>query len=234
MAPTNPWPKWPDPSRNATAAAVTTQDDDTKRVLLGEYNEHGAWARHFSGVRMTLGTFFLTASIGIIYQRWDKFDPWTAGLAAATLLIGEGLFLYFSRLTYAYVNRQRAIAEDYQTTLSPGPKKRPTPIPLLRRDVVYIAGGAAVFFAIVFSLWMKVGQPKPLPGGGTSPAPPVASRYAVTYSAVHQTNHGREAHTFLVDETTGNLWQMRCTPDDSVEFKGIQRDGKTPAKLSGQ
>jgi hypothetical protein len=124
---------------------------------------------------MTLGTFFLTASIGIIYQRWDRFDCWTALLAAITLLIGEALFVYFSWLTYKYVNRQRSIAEDYQTKLSPDPKKRPTPIRFLRLDVPYIAIGAVVFFIAVLCLWMQVGQPKPLPGTGMAPAPPATN-----------------------------------------------------------
>ena len=175
MAPIDAWPKWPDPSASTLASNATTQEDDTRRVLLAEYSEHGAWARHFSGVRMTLGTFFLTASIGIIYQRWDKFDPWTAGLAGITLLIGIALFVYFSWLTYTYVNRQRAIAQDYQTKLSPGPKKRPTPIPFLKRDVLYIAGGAVVFFVIAFCLWMRVGQANSLQGAGMAPAPPVTN-----------------------------------------------------------
>lgn len=235
MAPTNPWPKWPDPNRNTTAAAVTTQDDDTKRVLLGEYSEHGAWARHYSTVRMTLGTFFLTASIGIIYQRWDKSFDWrTVGLAAFALMIGIALFLFFSWQTYKSMNHQLAIALDYQTTLSPDATNRPPQFEWKKQpDVLYIVIGAVGFFLLALGLWWKCGQSKADPVAVVTPAP-AAARYAVAYSAVHQTNHGREAHTFLVEETTGNLWQMRCTPDESVEFKGVQRDGALPAKLSGQ
>lgn len=159
MAPINPWPKWPDPSATTLASNATTQDDDTKRVLLAEYSEHGAWARHFSGVRMTLGTFFLTASIGIIYQRWDRFDCRTAWLAGCTLTIGIALFLFFSWLTYKYVNRQRAIAADYQTTLSAHAKKGPPLIPWWKRDVPYIAIGAVLFFVFALWLWSRVGQP---------------------------------------------------------------------------
>jgi hypothetical protein len=49
-------------------------------------------------------------------------------------------------------------------------------------------------------------------------------RYVVTYSAVHQTNHGREAHTFLLDQTTGVLWQMICEPDGRmVGFRRVRR-----------
>jgi hypothetical protein len=162
MAQKDSWPKWPAPGETTLASSATTQDDDTKRALLAEYGEHGAWARHFSGVRMTLGTFFLTASIGIMYQRWDNFDPKTATLAGMALIIGIVLFVYFSWLTFKYVNRQRAIAEDYQTKLCPELQKRPKPIPFLKRDVLLIVIGAVVFFVVVFVLWSQAGPPNPL------------------------------------------------------------------------
>ena len=53
-----------------------------------------------------------------------------------------------------------------------------------------------------------------------SPVPP--NRYIVTYSALHQGRHGKETHTFLLDQQTGQLWQMRCTAGGSVEFHPIQ------------
>lgn len=146
MAQKDSWPKWPAPGETTPASSTAARDDDTKRALLAEYGEHGAWARHFSGVRMTLGTFFLTASIGIMYQRWDNFDPKTATLAGMALIIGIVLFVYFSWLTFKYVNRQRAIAEDYQTKLCPELQKRPKPIPFLKQDVLLIVIGAVVFF----------------------------------------------------------------------------------------
>jgi hypothetical protein len=63
--------------------------------------------------------------------------------------------------------------------------------------------------------------------------PPAAqipqARFTVTYSAVHQTAHGREAHTFLLDQSTGDLWQMICASNGLVSFQHIYRrdyDGK--------
>jgi len=213
MAAEDHWPNWRDTS---------TSNGDTTRALLGEYGEHGAWARHYSTVRMTLGTFFLTASIGIIFQRWDKSFDWrTVGLAACALLTGIALFLLFSWLTYRSMNRQRAIVKDYRTKYG-ATKDLPEPYLWWRRwDVLGIVIGAVVFSVIAGLLW-RGGPPKqPLVAG------PPPARYAITYSAVHQTNHGREAHTFLVDETTGHLWQMRCTTDDTAQFKRIQREGES-------
>jgi len=54
--------------------------------------------------------------------------------------------------------------------------------------------------------------------------PDMASkRFTVTHSAVHQTAHGSQAHTFLLDENTGEMWQMVCAPGGSVTFKPVTR-----------
>jgi hypothetical protein len=49
------------------------------------------------------------------------------------------------------------------------------------------------------------------------------NRYAITQSAVHRTDHGMEAHTFLLDQVTGTIWQMVCQKGDQVAFRKIQR-----------
>ncbi|HVN06710.1 MAG TPA: hypothetical protein VMT86_19965 [Bryobacteraceae bacterium] len=49
------------------------------------------------------------------------------------------------------------------------------------------------------------------------------NRFLITQSAVHRTNHGMEAHTFLLDQVTGTIWQMVCQKGDQVVFREIQR-----------
>ena len=49
------------------------------------------------------------------------------------------------------------------------------------------------------------------------------NRYVITQSAVHHTNHGMEAHTFLLDQVTGTVWQMICQNGDQVSFRETQR-----------
>lgn len=56
-----------------------------------------------------------------------------------------------------------------------------------------------------------------------APAPSNA-RYAVAQSAVHRTNSGNQAHTFLLDQESGALWMMVCDKDGkSVSFKWVKR-----------
>lgn len=47
------------------------------------------------------------------------------------------------------------------------------------------------------------------------------NRFAVTYSALHQGLHDKETHTFLLDQQTGEVWQMRCTAQGKVEFQPV-------------
>jgi hypothetical protein len=221
------WINWPDIQ---PIPAATTEADDIKSILGSEYSDQGAWARHYSVVRMTLGTFFLTGSIGVIYKKWDDpFDIWTAALAGIILAVGILLFLRFTQLTFREMNHQIRIVNSYRSALV---KPKPPLVAERARfgnwDGKYLAFSAGVFYLLILFLWWR--HPKPMPP--QPPPPPVQgealpgpSRFAVAYSAVHQTNHGREAHTFLINESTGELWQMVCAPDGTVAFTQIQRRG---------
>lgn len=48
------------------------------------------------------------------------------------------------------------------------------------------------------------------------------TRFAVVQSAIHQTAHGKEAHTFLLDQKKGFLWIMTCAKRGTVEFHRVQ------------
>jgi hypothetical protein len=217
------WITWPASQATPT---TTTETDDIKSILSSEYSDQGSWARHYSTVRMTLGTFFLTGSIGVIYKKWDDpFDRWTAALAGIILAVGVILFLRFTFMTFREMNHQIRIVNSYRAALiNKDPPLVEEAAPLGHWDGKYLALGAVAFYFLVLFLWWQ--HPKPVP----LPTPPVKaefaqvpSHFAVTYSAVHQTNHGREAHTFLIDQSTGDVWQMICAPDGTVAFNPIQR-----------
>lgn len=65
-------------------------------------------------------------------------------------------------------------------------------------------------------------------------------RYTLTQSAVHRTAHGMQAHTFLLNQQTGEVWQMICDQKGAVvAFRRIKRldmngnpeDDKAAAKM---
>ncbi|HEX7157824.1 MAG TPA: hypothetical protein VF214_02325 [Edaphobacter sp.] len=54
-----------------------------------------------------------------------------------------------------------------------------------------------------------------------------ARRFTVVQSAIHRTQHGMQAHTFLLDQQTGEMWQMICDQKGSVV--AFQRVGRRDA-----
>jgi nitrate reductase NapE component len=89
-------------------------------------------------------------------------------------------------------------------------------------SVVCVTAAAGLAVAAIWPL-QPLETAKPAP-------PPLLARYTVTYSAVHLLADGRkEAHTFLLDQQTGEMWQMVCGPNGMVSFRRILRldsDGK--------
>jgi hypothetical protein len=53
------------------------------------------------------------------------------------------------------------------------------------------------------------------------PVAPVPLHFTVVQSAVHKTGHGMQAHTFLLNQQTGEMWQMVC--DQKGEVVGFRR-----------
>ena len=55
-------------------------------------------------------------------------------------------------------------------------------------------------------------------------AQPHVTHYSVVYSAVHAVGKNRkEAHTFLMNDETGELWQMVCDAGGRVVFRKVVR-----------
>ena len=75
-----------------------------------------------------------------------------------------------------------------------------------------------VLLAIVV-LFVAIARPTP-----KQPEPESAQRFVVTQSAIHKTPSGRQAHTFLLDQKTGSLWQMVCDQKgEVVAFRRVRK-----------
>ncbi|MBS1822065.1 MAG: hypothetical protein JST61_08855 [Acidobacteria bacterium] len=56
------------------------------------------------------------------------------------------------------------------------------------------------------------------------PVAPVPLHFTVVQSAVHKTDHGMQAHTFLLNQQTGEMWQMVCDQKGAVVgFRRVRR-----------
>lgn len=106
----------------------------TEHILnrRSRFTEHGNWARHYSTVRMTVTTFLVSLSIGILSFKWEpakgrpdlKFIDLAAGVWVAALF----LFLIFTHYTYremANARRLRRLLPSGDERPSADKKRRP-------------------------------------------------------------------------------------------------------------
>src|SRR4051812_9794034 len=106
-------------------------DENCNDLHLAHYNDHGNWARHYSVVRMTVGTFFVTSSFTILGLQWNQPDWWLAVLIYLYFLIGAGIFLFFTHLTFKKFGDQRKLAEQAREAVDI--KRDETPAGRVRR-----------------------------------------------------------------------------------------------------
>ena len=94
------------------------------------------------------------------------------------------------------------------------------------------AAGLGVLAFCGSMVWPLESAPKP----GTPDARTVPERYVIAQSAVHRTKGGMQAHTFLLNRETGDVWQMVCDrKGDVVSFRKVPRldgNGKLEAEVS--
>ena len=96
---------------NPSGATVVTQG--TEDQCMEFYKSFGEWARHYSAVRMTVGTFFITVAFTILHLRWDKPDLLLAWSAFGVCLIGFLAFVYFSYVTFKRMSDQMRVVNAF-------------------------------------------------------------------------------------------------------------------------
>lgn len=105
-----------------------SKDDKSKMRLLNDsmeaisdgrveqlrqfYNEHGQWARHYSTVRMTVGTFFLGVALVTVQFRWEQMDIFALLGVILAVGFGLGVFYFFSKQTLLSLNSQLKVANS--------------------------------------------------------------------------------------------------------------------------
>ena len=106
-----------------------------------------------------------------------------------------------------------------------------TTMPSWYRQYTYSFSSALVSatLALILSLALSIIHKHPAKNdraqqGATNHETPVSHpHYSLVSSAVHRTAKGREAHTFLINDETGDLWQMMCDRDGRVILQKVTR-----------
>jgi hypothetical protein len=103
-------------------------DKDYKENRRVRFQDSGDWGRHYSTVRMTVTTFLVGLSLGIISFKWEnlKLPPAAmfVGLSTLIWISAVALFIAFTWLTYHEMARARKLdlsdtVVDHRKTLYP-------------------------------------------------------------------------------------------------------------------
>ena len=116
------------------------KNKQAKDIVLAAYKDFGDWARHYSTVRLSLGTFFVTAGFAILSLWKDERNLYVALSVLGLLSLGVALFVIFTLLTYSRMNKQREKLRELGTVVRD--------VPLWAR--ILDTGGLPIFVLLVY------------------------------------------------------------------------------------
>ena len=174
-----------------------------------------------------LGTGALVFSVGLIDKdaalvgsaKWFIIGSWVC-LAISVV----GGILAYSRVPIMLAEGNYDLEDRYLT------------VPGRGQQVLFVFGVVALGIALVVILATRKSIPTAPPRQDANATSMLSARFSVVYSAPHKEPSGRpRIHTFLLDETTGELWQMVCVDASAVQFRKVRVEalpqlGSPPAR----
>ncbi len=122
-----------------------------------------------------------------------------------------------------------ALAQKERDDAAAGLIEAKDQIKLYHRVLIWCFAVATLFSAVTLFGAVFYSRPENRQAGvyflGDTPntPPTTALGYEVVQTAVHQTEHGKEAHTLLLNRDTGEIWQMTCDGATLVQFQKVRR-----------
>ena len=96
---------------------IPVDKNSNTAVHLAHYKDLGDWARHYSIVRMTVGTFFVAMAFGVILLQWQHPTVSLLIVACLMALFGVLVFAVFTALTFDRLNNQIAMINQARREL---------------------------------------------------------------------------------------------------------------------
>ncbi len=95
------------------APDATTKTGESTFLHIAQFNEFGSWARHYSVVRMTLGTFWLALPLAVLQSQWKSpRDMYTFWVVLGMCVFGVLLYWLFTKKTYSALDKQRTMTNS--------------------------------------------------------------------------------------------------------------------------
>jgi hypothetical protein len=88
-------------------SVIVTSSGDAATNTRSRFADAGAWAMHYSTVRMTISTFFITTTWAVISLRWDDYSPELLQAALVVWLFAGAFLFVFTGLTHRAASRQQ-------------------------------------------------------------------------------------------------------------------------------
>jgi hypothetical protein len=133
---------------NERIVPIPVDRNNSTAVHIAHYKDLGDWARHYSIVRMIVGTFFVALAFTVILSQWQHPTLAILIVAVSLALFGVLLFAVFTALTFNRMNDQIAMVNQARKDL--GQRETETK----RVDYWTSPGGLpiACLFILVFAL----------------------------------------------------------------------------------
>jgi hypothetical protein len=207
-----------------------------------------AAAGYLDGVKWIVGLAGAVYAGFFLHPDWITQRPEKMRIYIAVVLFLFGISMISGVVYLLWINRVRRTKErlgEFESALSapvviPDLEKRKSPLEERDRiksdlkkaqkpmDFWYWMLRASFFLAaflgvLAFCVWVATPQ-ESAKGGKKQADIPNPLRFTITQSAVHKTKKGMEAHTFLLNQQTGEVWQMVCDgPGGVISFRQVPR-----------
>jgi hypothetical protein len=140
---------------------LVTQDASAN--ARARFADAGAWAIHFSMVRMTITTFFIAAAWGVVSVKWNEFSP-TLCFAAFGVWALAGFFLIF--FTKGTLQKSKVQKEClFELPTGNHQPKSATLKPEIEEQIrlpIKAYWGATAGFVVLLILWAMHGRQTPV------------------------------------------------------------------------
>lgn len=143
---------------------INQQLDSLRQNARSRFSDAGAWAMHFSVVRMTVSTFFITMAWGAISLKWDDFS-WSLAAAVCVVWILAAAFLgIFTVQEVKKTRRQKEFQSELQTL---GDRRTDATLPVNTTLGIWVPGFVFLlltvgFFAGLLPAWYQNSQKTPV------------------------------------------------------------------------
>jgi hypothetical protein len=137
--------------------------DDSHSNARTRFSDAGAWAMHFSTVRLSLTTFFITASWGLVTLKWKEYSDELRNAALVSWLLATFFLDTFTRATIKASEKQKGFQFELPTLTEASSDRTlhwKTRLGIWFPGIVFVI--MTMGFAFLLDCWRRTKEDKPV------------------------------------------------------------------------